>query len=236
MTKVYNNKSNAIRAFKTHFPDTAAGLDNAAIAADWLDEDDGGYVLIDPATVGEENDFEAGVEEELAQRKAIAAQADAEAEAQHPMMRSQALERHNTDLPKLGRDGKCPHCGIHLDSYGVTEFHEMSPGSQRDTDQQFTCNECAGEWGPVVNKPKTARKPSGSSNGLKIESNRETRNGVTRPSIGGKCRGVWDMLDALGLDVTAKEAKAAAEGKFDKTTTMVQFYRWRKFNGISGRQ
>lgn len=237
MTKVYNSKSNAIRAFKTHFPDTAAGLDNAAIAADWLDEDDGGYVLIDPATLTEENDFEAGVEEELAQRKAIAAQADADAEAQHPMMQSQTLERHNTDLPKTGKDGRCPHCGVAVGlGYGVTEFSEMSPGSQRDTDQQFTCNECAGEWGPVVDKPKTARKPSGSSNGLKIESNRETRNGVTRPSIGGKCRGVWDMLDELGLDVTAKDAKAAAEGKFDKTTTMVQFYRWRKFNGISGRQ
>lgn len=85
-------------------------------------------------------------------------------------------------------------------------------------------------------QPKKARAPSGSSNGLKIEQNRETRNGVTRPSIGGKCRGIWDMLDAMGTAATAKEAREAGAGKFDKTTIMVQFYRWRKFNGIEGRQ
>lgn len=84
---------------------------------------------------------------------------------------------------------------------------------------------------------KPARASSGSSNGLKIEQNRATQNGVTRPSTGGKCRAVWDMLDAIGNDATAKQAREkAAELGLDKTTTMVQFYRWRKFNGIEGRQ
>lgn len=149
------------------------------------------------------------------------------------------LAVHIQSLPKNGRDGRCPHCDTSTlmgDASRVTEFHELSPGSQRDTDHQFTCNSCAGEWGPLVDKPKRERAPSGSSNGLKIEKDRQQSNGVTRPSIGGKCRAVWDMLDELGDDVTAKQARTkAAELGFDKTTTMVQFYRWRKFNGIAGR-
>lgn len=84
---------------------------------------------------------------------------------------------------------------------------------------------------------KPARAQSGSSNGLKIEPNRDTQNGVSRPSVGGKCRAVWDMLDAEGRAVTAKRAREiAAERGFDRTTTMVQFYKWRKFQGIEGRQ
>lgn len=45
------------------------------------------------------------------------------------------------------------------------------------------------------------------------------------------------MLDSLGRDVTAKQARETGiPAGFDKTTIMVQFYRWRKFNGIEGRQ
>ena len=196
----------------------------------------------------EEDDFEAGAAEEAANRQRIAEEAEqarrdeeARIEREHPMVagRPQAVQVHNTALPKSGTpEGTCPHCGKRTgrDCRNVTEYSEMSPGSQNSTTQQFTCNSCAGEWGPVVDKPQRARAPSGSSNGLKIEANRETRNGVTRPSIGGKCRGIWDMLDGMGAIVTAKEAREAGKDKFDKTTIMVQFYRWRKFNGIEGRQ
>ena len=77
------------------------------------------------------------------------------------------------------------------------------------------------------------------NSGTKIEANRETRNGVTRPSAGGKCRAVWDALDGLAAAATKPTAAqvrelAAAHG-WDKTTAMVQFYRWRKFSGVSGR-
>jgi hypothetical protein len=188
-----------------------------------------------------EDEFEAGMTQERAQREAASLAAEGHInEADHPMLAGAQIQVHNVALPKSGLDGKCPHCQRNTrdgHSDRVTEFAEMSPGSQNSTTQQFTCNDCAGEWGPVVDKPKKARAPSGSSNGLKIERDRETRNGVTRPSAGGKCRGVWDMLDAIGTDATAKEARTkAAELGFDKTTTMVQFYRWRKFNGIEGRQ
>lgn len=188
-----------------------------------------------------EDEFEAGMTEELARREAARLAAEGHInEADHPMLAGSQIQMHNVALPKSGLDGKCPHCQRDTydgDSNRVTEFHEMSPGSQNSTTQLYTCNSCAGEWGPVVDKPKKARAPSGSSNGLKIEKDRETRNGVTRPSAGGKCRGVWDMLDTIGTSATAKEARTkAVELGFDKTTTMVQFYRWRKFNGIEGRQ
>ena len=78
------------------------------------------------------------------------------------------------------------------------------------------------------------------NSGTKIEKNRDTRNGVTRPSAGGKCRAVWDALDALanvleGKPTAERVRELAAEHGFDKTTAQVQFYRWRKFHGISGR-
>lgn len=194
----------------------------------------------------EEDEFEAGMADELATRAAAAQIAEGHIdEASHPMLAGKGqIQVHHTQLPKSGLEGKCPHCGVSTrDGHEsrVTEFSELSPGSQNSTDQQFTCNQCAGEWGPVVDKPKKARAPSGSSNGLKIEANRETANGVTRPSIGGKCRKVWDELDAqysiTGRIPTAKEARDGCLPQgLDKTTTMVQYYRWRKFMGVEGRQ
>lgn len=192
----------------------------------------------------EEDEFEAGMAEELAAREAAKRRAEGFDldETQLPMAaKSQpqaALQVHHTALPKSGLDGKCPHCGAGMaGGRYVTEYHELSPGSQRDTNQLYTCNECAGEWGPVVDKPKKARAPSGSSNGLKIEADRPERNGVKRPSAGGKCRGIWDMLDEIGPDASAKQARdTGIPMGFDKTTIMVQYYRWRKFNGVAGRQ
>lgn len=196
----------------------------------------------------EEDDFEAGAAAEHAARQAAKRHAEGHDfdESTHPMVAGKmqtsgpaALVVHNEALPKTGTpDGRCPHCTKPTGREGrnVTEYAEMSPGSQNTTIQQFTCNACAGEWGPVVDKPKRARAVSGSSNGLKIEADRPQQNGVTRPSAGGKCRGIWDMLDGIGADATAKQAREAGAGRFDKTTIMVQFYRWRKFNGVEGRQ
>lgn len=239
----YKTKDAACNAFrKVH--QTGEDLSNDQLVDQgYVDEDaEGVWVINDPKTLAEEDDFEAGMAEELAARQAAAHQAEGHIdESAHPMLagKAQAVQVHHTDLPKSGLNGKCPHCGVGTrDGHEtkVTEWAEMSPGSQNSTDQQFTCNACAGEWGPMVDKPKKARAPSGSSEGLKIEADRPTQNGVTRPSIGGKCRAVWDMLDGIGHDATAAQARAgAAENGFDKTTTMVQFYRWRKFHAITAK-
>lgn len=82
---------------------------------------------------------------------------------------------------------------------------------------------------PVVTVATSARK---------IQSNRPERNGVKRPSEGTICAQIWAWCDAAhdtGGKVAAKDLKAALPG-LDATTCTVQFYRWRKFNGIQGRQ
>lgn len=63
------------------------------------------------------------------------------------------------------------------------------------------------------------------------------QNGVKRPKSGTICAQIWDWCDAQDAAGTRPEAKAlrAALPALDDTTKTVQFYRWRKFNGISGR-
>ena len=76
--------------------------------------------------------------------------------------------------------------------------------------------------------------------GLRIEKNREKRNGVTRPSAGGKCRAIWDALDGYRVEmnelptIDVVKALAADEG-WNPSNAAIEFYQWRKFNGIKGR-
>ena len=78
------------------------------------------------------------------------------------------------------------------------------------------------------------------SSGLKIEKAREERNGIKKPSVGGQCRAVWDALDDMveaGAQPTAKQVKALAEERgWNPNNASIEFYQWRKFNGIRGRQ
>lgn len=75
----------------------------------------------------------------------------------------------------------------------------------------------------------------------KIEKNRPEQNGIKRPSAGGLCRQVWDAMDALreqasGTIPTSQQVRTlAAEKGWNLNNTMIEFYQWRKFNGITGR-
>lgn len=69
---------------------------------------------------------------------------------------------------------------------------------------------------------------------------RPEANGVKRPGAHTLCGAIWAYLDALqgstgNAAVSAAKQHAATQG-WDSTTIVVQFYRWRKFNGIVGRQ
>lgn len=87
--------------------------------------------------------------------------------------------------------------------------------------------------------PKIARRAvvvKDIGQGIAIERNRETRNGVTKPSSGGKCRAVWDALDEVHKTVpfpTAKHAKEIA-AKFDWNVNncVLELYAWRNFTGL----
>ncbi|MCK6393731.1 hypothetical protein [Zoogloea sp.] len=65
---------------------------------------------------------------------------------------------------------------------------------------------------------------------------RVEQNGVRRPKEGGLCAAVWAWLDAHP-GATVKEAKAAApDHGWNVNNVACEFYAWRKFNGLSGRQ
>ena len=69
-----------------------------------------------------------------------------------------------------------------------------------------------------------------------IEKDREERNGVKRPSAGGACRAVWDFCDAAGMPTVA-QVKAEAEARgWNANNASIEYYQWRKFMGIRGRQ
>lgn len=156
---------------------------------------------------------------------------------------AQALAESGETLDDLKDDGKvaskggyngcghtnCPGCGIDL-SNGVCDWNhmvELHGSKARDYQQhEWSCLGCGAEWGP-----KRA--------GINIEKDRPEQNGVVRPSNGGVCAAIWAECDkraSNGLVPPVKEMKAwaLAEG-VDQTTCLIQYYQWRKFNGVVGR-
>ena len=95
------------------------------------------------------------------------------------------------------------------------------------------------ESAPTTQEAAPTTPARNTSKGLKIEKEREQRNGVKRPSAGGLCRAVWDYLDgvvASGAVPDAKGVKADAPTVgWNPNNASIEFYQWRKFNGISGR-
>lgn len=84
-------------------------------------------------------------------------------------------------------------------------------------------------------------KPTQVAVGLKIEKDRPEQNGIKRPSAGGRCRAVWDALDEYRRETgelpTAKVVRElAADEGWNPNNASIEFYQWRKFNGITGRQ
>jgi hypothetical protein len=145
-------------------------------------------------------------------------------------------------LDVTGVEGHCPHCGIDLDN-GWCDYSSMLSTNQKAAgamQREFVCLACNGEFGPMIQR-KAKQVPSApKSVGVKIEKVREERNGVKRPSAGGKCRAVWDALDAYKAEEkevpTASVAKLIAEDEgWNVNNMMIEFYQWRKFNGIGGR-
>lgn len=146
----------------------------------------------------------------------------------------------------------CPECGS-------TELYtgRNVNGIVRDEDKVIGCHQC--DWEYEVPKPSmltslfgnmsgavpvppapVEKKAETKSTGLTIEKDRPEQNGVKRPSAGGMCRAVWDACWAQQAETgevpTAKwvKEKAAAMG-WNPNNASIEYYQWRKFNGISGR-
>lgn len=83
--------------------------------------------------------------------------------------------------------------------------------------------------------PAAHNVASASRTAYKIEKDRPMQNGVKRPSEGGLCRAVWDYCWSVDAP-TSKTVKAYAETVgWNTNNAMIEFYNWRKFNGINGR-
>lgn len=181
-----------------------------------------------------------------------AQQAPAVADPSNPAELEKALanlDAQNTPeaLAALGLYGRggieenamCPHCGINHIRNGYQTAESLSDDGVKHTmKNEYICLACNGEWGPQV-KARATKPDSHTGKGLKIEKGREERNGVKRPSIGGKCRAIWDALDALlaeleeGETVTSKMVQdLAADEGWNKNNASIEFYNWRKFNGF----
>lgn len=147
-------------------------------------------------------------------------------------------------LPAAGLNGFCPHCGIdHIDN-GWTDFDSTVDANQGDVKaalkvmtHEFSCLGCGGEWGPAVKvgKPAKAAREHKGGVGIKIQKDRPVRNGIKRPSAGGKCAAVWEALDAMVAGGNAKpmpaDAKAWAEANgTNPNNAVIELYVWRKFN------
>lgn len=122
---------------------------------------------------------------------------------------------------------------------GFTENAEGTPDGTATVTETTESVDTGAPAEPVVNAPAVAGPKGGKTAGMKIEKDREEKNGVKRPSVGGMCRAVWDALDAIlatGKNPEAKDVKALATEKgWNQNNASIELYQWRKFNGIQGR-
>jgi hypothetical protein len=164
---------------------------------------------------------------------------------------------------EMGKDqlrAACKVAGISyskLNNDGMREALRTAEGNTSEEGAQAQKQTPAADPAPVAPKqpskpaPKQPEKAADrhTGTGLKIEKDREERNGVKRPSAGGKCREIWDYLDDVyqgdgtgtagseGVMPTAKMVReASAEMDWNPNNASIEFYQWRKFHGITGRQ
>lgn len=140
---------------------------------------------------------------------------------------------------------ECPRCAIHL-SNGVMDFDSLAEqhGEKKAWAMQskmYACMGCDFEFGDDIAEPGTKAATQATGTGIKIEKERAEQNGVTRPSKGGVCDEIWSYCEAFfaanGKAPTAKEVKAEGVSKnWSGVTTTIQYYQFRKFMGIRGRQ
>lgn len=88
---------------------------------------------------------------------------------------------------------------------------------------------------PAAPKVVVPKSPKVVRSGYSIQKERETRNGVKRPSEGTICHSIWATYDADPEMRASKLSTVALANGWDMTTCQVQFYTWRRFNGITGR-
>lgn len=123
----------------------------------------------------------------------------------------------------------CPLCGEHSD-----HITEANPGVS------MACGGCNKTFSIATGREVRAGfKREDVNRGYKIEKNRVSQNGKTRRSPGTLCAMVWDKLDEIYKTrmPVAKDLDPLAEANsWNRNNVSCEFYAWRKFMGIKGRQ
>lgn len=89
--------------------------------------------------------------------------------------------------------------------------------------------------------PSATRSTPAPRTAYTIEKDRPEQNGIKRPSAGGLCRAVWDAMDeqraANNGDTpsTQQVRDLALMHNWNPNNAMIEYYQWRKYNGITGR-
>jgi len=158
-------------------------------------------------------------------------------------------EVQSIEEPVVGTYTHCPHCNTHL-SNGVSDYETQQQICKQHRSQvpaiskEWICLACSEEFGETVKissaKPVNTKKANVTGKGLKIQKDREERNGIKRPSEGGKCAAVWNKCDELyeatGMVPTPKALKGwAEEHSHNFNNASIELYRWRNFMGFKGR-
>lgn len=124
---------------------------------------------------------------------------------------------------------KCPDCGAVEDQTWANE------------DVSLFCHHCLCTYSASTGrKIRAGYTRENTVSGYKIQKDRAEQNGVKRPSAGTTCGNVWAALDNLltqtGMPIAADLPALAEANGWNKNNVMCEFYAWRKFNGIAGRQ
>lgn len=89
---------------------------------------------------------------------------------------------------------------------------------------------------------KMVKRAGKAEAGYQIEKGRAEAHGLRRPSSTTIAGNLWAMFDTLAAQVggvTGMTAKLARDGAdkvaINKNQAVIEFYRWRKFNGVRGR-
>lgn len=127
--------------------------------------------------------------------------------------------------------------------------HGLLENAGQDQDEEVTPADPASPFGTMAQALRTVADAAPAKAAAaerevrvcKVEKDRPEQNGIRRPSAGGMCRAVWDKCDELreaggGHPPEAKAVRAAAEAVgWNMNNAMIEFYQWRKYNGITGR-
>lgn len=164
-------------------------------------------------------------------------------------------QAETVDIDSLGingLNGHCPHCKINHIENGYNTHDDTAadhgiPYAVEHHPREYSCLACNGEWGKKVEYDEalltaevapeveaTGKASTATGTGLPIQKDRVERNGIKRPSVGGKCDAVWSYCDSYlaehGKTPMPKDMRAWAEAHGQNpSNAVIELYQWRKW-------